>query len=136
MKIRTSLTVAGAALALAVTPAASASAAPSFDPSSPKTANPAQTCAFVASYAEKFGVSTGSSHSECVRDLAGTVPSVPFGNPADSCAEMEAAGMITYPYAFYAEGGPFPGLVAHDRKQCARAIWAFHTLAGLAGGPA
>lgn len=127
MTIRTSLTVAGAALALAVIPTASASAAPSFDPNKPKAANPAQTCAFVASYGASI------DHSSCVKTLAGTVPSVAFGDPAQACAMMEAAGEISYPYAFYAQGGPFPGLVANDRTQCARALWAFHTLAGLGG---
>ena len=139
MRTRSLLTAAGAALALAVTPTATASAAPSFDPASAKAANPAQTCAFVAGYAEMFDVTFPLSHSDCVKTIAGRVPSVAAGDPAGACAAMEAAGEIAYPYAFY-QGAPpgmgFPGLVAHDRKQCARALWAFHTLVTLPGGPA
>ena len=134
MRTRSLLTAAGAALALAVTPTASAAAAPSFDPAAPKTANPAQTCAFVAGYAGMFGVSYDVSHSTCVRTIAGSVPTVAAGDPMMACAAMEAAGEVSYPYAFYADAPPgmgFPGLVAHDRTQCARALWAFHTLVTL-----
>jgi hypothetical protein len=37
---------------------------------------------------------------------------------------------ISYPYTFHAEAGdPFPDLRAHNREQCARALWTFHTIA-------
>ena len=41
---------------------------------------------------------------------------------------------ITYPYTFHAEpGDPFPNLVAHNRKQCGSALYAFHNIAGALG---
>ena len=122
---------------------------PGFDPAKPKAATPAQTCAFVAEWARILTGSTpsGWSHSGCVRTIAAKIPLLEpvqvFGDPMAQCASYEAGieedgfvFQLTYPYAFYAdEPDGFPGLIAHDRKQCARALWAFHTLVTLLGPP-
>lgn len=139
MHVTKPLTVVAVAVALTVLPTSSASAAPGFDPARPKTANPAQTCAFIAGYARMLtgSLPVGFSHSGCTSMLAKGVPTVDAGDPRQACAQMEAAGMIRYPYAFYADapvGEGFPGLVAHDRTQCARALYAFHTLVTLLPG--
>jgi hypothetical protein len=78
----------------------------------------------------------GFDFTTCVRDLAGRVPDVAFGTPYDQCADLEAGVetpggffQITYPYTFHAEeGDPFPDLRAHNREQCARALFTFHTI--------
>lgn len=151
MKLWKTITVLGAALVLALAPVGSASAAPSFDPAKPKAANPAHACAFVAAYAEALTGSTpqGWSFSTCVRTVSADIPFLEpaaiFGDPMEQCKAFEEGieedgfvFKITYPYAFYADAPPgegFPGLIAHDRKQCARALWAFHTLITLLGPP-
>ncbi len=136
MRTRSLLTAAAAAVALAVTPTASASAAPSFD-GGPKTANPAQACAAIPATLALLGASApGFDHSACVRTVASRVPDVAFGSPYEQCAMLEAGVQtpggffkVTYPYTFHAEpGDPFPDLTAHNRTQCARALYAFHTI--------
>ena len=151
MKLLKLMSAAAVALALVVVPTSPASAAPAFDPSEPRTANPAQTCAFVVAWAEALTGSApeGWSHSECVRTISSSIPFLEpveeFGDPLVQCALYEAGieedgfvFQLTYPYAFYADAPPgegFPGLIAHDRQQCARALWAFHTLITLLGPP-
>lgn len=149
MRLMKLVSAAALAAALVVVPTSSASGAPGFDPSTPKAATPAQTCAFVAGWAEELTGSTpaGWSFSRCVRDISSSIPFLEpvteFGDPMAQCARYEAGieedGFVfklTYPYAFYADAPPgegFPGLVANDRKQCARALWAFHTLITFLG---
>ncbi len=139
MKILKAAAVAAAAGALALVPLGGASAAPTLNPAKPKAANPSQSCAFVAAYVKAITGSApaGWSHSGCVKTVASSVPVVEEGDPNLQCAAMEAEG-LTYPFAFY-EGAPpgqgFPGLIAHDRTQCARALWAFHTLVTYLGPP-
>jgi len=137
MRTRTLLTAAGAAVALALTPTTSASAAPKFDSSKAKTANPAQACAAIPATLAGFGVPASDfDFSDCVRTVSSHVPNVGFGDPYAQCAALEAGVQtpggfiqISYPYTFHAEpGDPFPDLTAHNRTQCARALYAFHTI--------
>jgi hypothetical protein len=124
--------VAAVAFAATLAGASAASAAPAGDPGTVRTANPAQSCAAIPATLAQFGITPeGFDYRSCVREVAGRVPSVDFGSPYDACAGMEAAGEISYPYTFYAGGkAPFPQLRAHNREQCARALWTFHTIAG------
>ena len=128
-------------LALTLTPVASASASPSGDPSQTRTANPANACAAIPATLAQLGISdTDFDYSGCVQGLAGGVPLTAFGGDAyERCAELEAGVFVpplgqvftlTYPYTFHAEeGDPFPNLRAHNREQCARALWTFHEIA-------
>jgi hypothetical protein len=84
-----------------------------------------------------FGVTAADfDFKTCVRTVAGRVPDLPFGNPYEQCATLEAGTQtpggffqVTYPYTFHAEpGDPFPNLRAHNREQCARALYVFHTI--------
>jgi len=137
---------ASVAVGLTLGTAGAASARPSSnDAEAVRTANPAQACASIPDTLAQFGVTPeGFDFTSCVRTLAGRVPDLPFGSPYQQCAALEA-GMespegffsISYPYTFHAElGDPFPNLRAHSREQCARALWAFHTLASfLPAGP-
>ncbi len=130
-----------AALAAALIPMSSASAAPSGDPNRVRTANPAHSCAAVPATLAQFNVAPGGFDFEkCVRTLAGHVPNTIWGgDPYQRCAELEAGVFVpplgqvfklTYPYTFHAEpGDPFPNLRAHNRQQCARALWTFHQIA-------
>jgi hypothetical protein len=103
-----------------------------------RTANPAQACAAIPATLAQFGVLAEDwSFTDCVRMLAGRVPNTYWGgNPYEQCAALEAGietpggfFQITYPYTFHAEeGDPFPNLRAHNREQCARALWTFHTI--------
>jgi hypothetical protein len=125
---------------LAVVPFASASAAPSGDPNRTRTASPAHACAAVVGTLAQFNISpAGFDYSECVRELGGRVPDTAWGgDPYQRCAELEAGVFVpplgrtftlTYPYTFHAEAGdPFPNLRAHNREQCARALWTFHEI--------
>jgi hypothetical protein len=71
-----------------------------------------------------------------VRTVASRVPDLPFGNPYEQCAMLEQGIdspfgrlQITYPYTFHNEpDDPFPNLRANNREQCARALYAFHTI--------
>ena len=147
MRTRSLLTAAGAALALAVTPTATASAAPS---EGARTANPAQSCKSVPVTLAAFEQiipgyeAPDFDVSACVRAVAARVPDVPvFGSPYAQCAALEEGMMtpgglfqVTYPYTFHsAPGDPFPDLTAHDRKQCARALYTFHTIESLLPPP-
>ena len=132
--------VAGAAFVLALTPMSSAAAAPSGDPNRTRTANPAHACAAVPGTLGQFGIqATDFDYSDCVRELAGRVPNTAWGgDPYQRCAELEAGVFVpmlgrfftlTYPDTFHAEpGDPFPNLRAHNRQQCARALWTFHEI--------
>ena len=117
--------------------AGAAAAAPSGDPGRARTANPANACAAIPATLAQFGVEAeGFDFTTCVRDVAGRVPDVAFGSPYEQCAMLEAGVetpggffQITYPYTFHAEeGDPFPDLRANNREQCARALYAFHTI--------
>jgi hypothetical protein len=65
------------------------------------------------------------------------------GNSYEQCAALEAGIetpegflQISYPYTFHAmPGDPFPNLRAHNREQCARALWTFHTLESYLPAP-
>lgn len=115
-----------------------AAAAPSGDPNVTRTANPANSCAAVPGTLAQFGLTAeGFSFRSCVRSLAGRVPLTSWGgDPYEQCAALEEGfetpeGLfqISYPYTFHAEDGdPFPNLRAHNREQCARALWTFHTI--------
>jgi hypothetical protein len=76
--------------------------------------------------------------------LAGRVPLTSWGgNPYEQCAALEKGVQtpggffqITYPYTFHAEeGDPFPDLRAHNREQCARALWTFHAIESYLPAP-
>lgn len=132
------LVTAVVAAAVAVAPASVASAAPGFDPATPKAATAAQSCAFIAYYAERLSgaVPEDWSFQACVKTIAAGGPALPYGDPAEACAEFEAQ-FLTYPYAFYADAPPgtgFPGLIAYNSTQCSRAVWAFHALIPYLGG--
>ena len=124
--------VAVATFAAVATSASTASAAPSGKANAAKVANPAQACAAIPAALAQFGVEPeGYTFSSCVTTVAGRVPNLPDGNPYEQCAALEQGQegfQITYPYTFYAEGGPFPSLRANNREQCARALWTFHTI--------
>lgn len=134
----------GAAAALSTLPVNAASAAPKGDPNMTRTANPAQSCAAIPATLAQFGMEPeGFSFKSCVRTVAGRVPDVAFGDPYEQCALLEA-GMetpgglfqVTYPYTFHAEpGDPFPNLRAHNRQQCARALYTFHTIESYLPAP-
>lgn len=138
---RTHRVLATAALAagLALAPLTPAGAVPAGDPNAVRTANPANACAAIPGTLAQFGLeAAGFSYSDCVRDLAGRVPLTNWGgNSYEQCAALEAGVdtpggffQISYPYTFHAEpGDPFPNLRAHNREQCARALWTFHTIA-------
>jgi hypothetical protein len=84
--------------------------------------------------------------NECVRTLAKgeafiDVPGL--GSPYAQCAMLEQ-GVVTpggtfkieYPYTFHAEPGDrFPNLVAHNRKQCGSALYAFHNIEAALPAP-
>ena len=137
----TSKRIGAAAICAAALTAGSVSGAvgaPSGDPNLTRTANPAHSCAAIPGTLAQFGLTAeGFSYSSCVRDLAGRVPLTNWGgNSYEQCAALEAGfetpdGLfqISYPYTFHAEAGdPFPNLRAHNREQCARALWTFHTI--------
>ncbi|MGY1669711.1 hypothetical protein [Geodermatophilus sp. SYSU D00710] len=123
--------VAAAALAAVVTGATSASAAPSSGSGTAPVANPAQACATIQNTVAEYGGTLDDfRYSSCVKTLAGRVPTVEgAGDPYGQCEVYEQEGLISYPYTFYAEGGPFPSLRANSREQCARALYAYHTIA-------
>lgn len=133
------LAVATIAAGLALAPFAPAAAAPAGDPNAVRTANPANSCAAIPGTLAQLGmIATGFDYSDCVKDLAGRVPLTWWGgNSYEQCAMLEqgietpeGSFEISYPYTFHAEpGDPFPNLRAHNRKQCARALWTFHTIA-------
>jgi hypothetical protein len=127
----------GAAAALSTLPVNVASAAPKGDPNATRTANPAQSCAAIPATLAQFGLEPeGFSFKSCVRTIAGRVPDVAFGDPYEQCDALVEAGIISYPYTFHAgPGDPFPNLRAHNQKQCARALWTFHTLESYAPAP-
>jgi hypothetical protein len=98
----------------------------------------------------QFGMTAeGFDFSSCVRTLAGRVPNLDspnpdFQDPYKQCAALEVGvaspfGLlkIDYPYTFHAEpDDPFPNLRAHNREQCARALFTFHTIESyLPAGP-
>lgn len=135
---------AGSAAGLMALPLGSALGAPSGDPNATRTANPAQSCAAIPATLAQFGLSAeGFDFKSCVRSIAGHVPPLPFGDPYEQCAALEEGfetpgGLfqVTYPYTFHAEeGDPFPNLRAHNRTQCARALWTFHTIESYAPAP-
>lgn len=133
----TFLSIVTVAVALVMAPS-SALAAPAGDPNSVRTANPANSCAAIPGTLAQFGLQAeGFDYQSCVKDLAGRVPLTWWGgNSYEQCAALEAGVQtpggffsISYPYTFHAEeGDPFPNLRAHNREQCARALWAFHTI--------
>ena len=126
------------AVALAAGSVSGAVAAPSGDPNVTRTANPAHSCAAIPGTLAQFGLTAeGFSYKSCVRELAGRVPLTSWGgNSYEQCAALEEGietpggfFQISYPYTFHAEAGdPFPNLRAHNREQCARALWTFHTI--------
>ena len=129
-------TTAVSAAVLAAVPVA-ASASPSGDPNVTRVATPAHACAAIPGTLAQFHVpATGFSFSSCVRTLAGRVPDLPAGSPYGQCAALEQGVQtpggfikVEYPYVFHAEpGDPFPNLRANNREQCARALYAFHTI--------
>jgi hypothetical protein len=132
---------AAAICALAVTAGSVSGAvsAPSGDPNVTRTANPAHACAAIPATLAQFGLTAeGFSYKSCVRTLAGRVPLTNWGgNSYEQCAALEKGVespegffQISYPYTFHNEAGdPFPDLRAHNREQCARALWTFHTIA-------
>jgi len=74
----------------------------------------------------------------------GRVPLTSWGgNSYEQCAALEEGietpggfFQISYPYTFHAEAGdPFPNLRAHNREQCARALWTFHTIESYLPAP-
>ena len=94
-----------------------------------KTANPAQACAFVTTYTE-------GSFSECVDALSSGSDPLYQAALNGGCVDLETGSpelpAITWPYTFYeGEEMPpgWPRLRAHDREQCAIALFTFHTLA-------
>ncbi len=127
-----------AAVAAVVAGASAASAAPSGNPEAVRTANPAHSCAAIPGTLAQFGITPEDfSYRDCVRELAGRVPLTAFGGDAYArCAQLEEGAEtpigffeLTYPYTFHAEpGDPFPDLTAANRGQCARALWAYHTI--------
>jgi hypothetical protein len=131
-------TVTAVASATVLLTAGGAAAAPKgVGPDDVRTANPAQACAAIEATLAGFGVTaTDFDVISCVRDVAREVPNVAFGDPYEQCATPEAGTQtpggffqITYPYVFHAEpGDPFPNLRANNREQCARALYAFHTI--------
>ncbi|CAN5181005.1 hypothetical protein BH18ACT9_BH18ACT9_04920 [soil metagenome] len=137
--------VAACVVALTTGSVGSALAAPSGDPNVTRTANPAQSCAAVPATLAQFGLTAGGfSYSSCVRSLAGRVPLTNWGgNSYEQCAALEVGVetpggffQISYPYTFHAEAGdPFPDLRAHNREQCARALWTFHTIESYLPAP-
>jgi hypothetical protein len=137
------LVAVGAAAALSTFTVNTASAAPKGDPNMTRTANPAQSCAAIPATLAQFGMEPeGFSFRDCVRTVVGQVPDVAFGDPYEQCAALEAGietpggfFQISYPYTFHnAPGDPFPDLRANNRKQCARALYTFHTLESYLGG--
>jgi len=138
------LVAVGAAAALSALPVNTASAAPKGDPNVTRTANPAQSCAAIPATLAQFGMEPeGFSFKDCVRTVAGHVPDVAFGDPYEQCAALEAGietpggfFQISYPYTFHnAPGDPFPDLRANNRKQCARALYTFHTIESYLPAP-
>jgi hypothetical protein len=136
--------VAVATFAAVATSASTAAAAPSGKAGgAAKVANPAQACAAIPAGLANFGLEPeGFSFSSCVRTVASQVPNVGEGNPYQQCAALEQGQegpggfvQVTYPYTFYAQGGPFPALRVNNREQCARALWAYHTIGSYLGGP-
>lgn len=137
--------LAAASVGAAVTPLSMAAAAPSGDPNIARTATPAHACAAIPATLSQFGVeAVGFDFKDCVKELAGRVPNTWWGgDPYEQCAMLEEGietpgGVfeISYPYTFHAEAGdPFPDLTAHDREQCARALWTFHTIESMLPAP-
>jgi len=140
MKLICTAQVAASAVVLALVPLTGASAAPAPSGASPKPATPAQACGFVGTTLAQFQIGEGFSYAECVRTLApGRSKHDPFLAGASAQCELLERGIVedgfeftlTYPYAFYAdvpEGEGFPGLIARDRADCVRALYAFHTI--------
>jgi hypothetical protein len=132
------LTAALAAAALVAVPA-TASAAPSGDPGTARKATPSHACDAVLATLAQFGVDAGGlDRAACLEELSGR-PSeleVSSGKPYEQCQALEqgvetpgGTFRISYPYTFHAgEGDPLPDLVAANRGQCARALWAYHTI--------
>lgn len=126
--------VGAAALALGVVPASPALATSD----GARTANPAQACKAIASTLAMFEIPAPDFDVKaCIRTVAARVPDLEgAGNPYEQCARLEEGIdspfgrlQITYPYTFHdAPGDPFPDLTAHNRTQCARALYAFHTI--------
>jgi len=147
--VRFALRLAGAAASAAVLTALSvtgAAAAPAGDPNVTRIANPAQACAAIPATLAQFGVTPEDfDFNSCVTEIAKQVPDLEpvaiFGSPYAQCARLEAGEQtpgglfqITYPYVFHAEpGDPFPNLQANNREQCARALFAFHTIGSYLG---
>jgi hypothetical protein len=133
------------ALALAAGSVSGAVGAPSGDPNRTRTANPAHSCAAIPATLAQFELTAeGFNYKDCVRDLAGRVPLTNWGgNSYEQCAALEAGIetpegflQISYPYTFHAmPGDPFPNLRAHNREQCARALWTFHTIESYLPAP-
>jgi hypothetical protein len=112
------------AAALAIGTAAGAGAAPPQEKMQSKTANPATACAMVTAY-------TGDSYSSCVRGLATGSDGFFQAALTIGCVELEGFG-LTWPYTFYAQDEMPPGwpkFTAHNRTQCAYALYAYHNLA-------
>ncbi len=135
--LRVTLAV-GSTVVVMVLSVGSALAAPSGDPNATRTANPAHSCAAIPATLAQFGITAEDfDYKSCVRTLAGRVPLTYWGgNSYEQCASLEEGVQtpggffqISYPYTFHAEeGDPFPNLRAHNREQCARALWTFHTI--------
>ncbi len=138
--------VTAAAFAAVVTSTSAASAAPSGSSDVARLANPAQACAVIPAALGQFGIiPEGFRYSSCVREVAGRVPDLEgAGSPYEQCAALEAgietpegALQISYPYVFYPSSqDPFPALKVNNREQCARALYAYHTIESyLPAGP-
>ncbi len=138
--------VAAATFAAVATSTSAASAAPSGDPNVTRVATPADACASIPATVAAFGLSaTGFDYTSCVRTLAGGVPDLPAGDPYEQCAALEQGIetpfgplKVTYPgYVFHSDpSDPFPNLRVNNREQCARALYALHTIESfLPAGP-
>ncbi len=139
-KIAAAAFAAGTTLLLTAAPA---SAAQSYDPNVSRVANPANACKSIPGSLSALGLPApaGFDYSECVRTLAkgeAYIDGPGLGSPYDQCAALEKAGVITYPYTFYAGEGferLLPDLVAKNRKECGSALYAFHTIVNALPGP-
>lgn len=126
----------GAAAAVSALPVNAASAAPKGDPNVTRTATPAHACAAIPATLAQFGLEPEGTSSPACGPSAGGVPDLAFGDPYEQRAALEEGiqtpfGMlkVTYPYTFHdAPNDPFPNLRVHNREQCARALYTFHTI--------
>ena len=132
--------------------AAPASATRAYDPFDAGVANPGQTCTAMdrmLDFAVELGLipSHDFSKGECASMLAKKGFTFEFMGTSvqDNCDFLE--GLVGgWPYTFYADepydpsdplaGNPFPRLTARNDAECARALYAFHTLVQLIPEPA